>query len=288
MEHSGIPKRQYRNDVQLSILGLGGMLLVGMPQQDADKLVSESIEKGINYFDVAPFYGDGEAERKMGSAIAGRRKDLFLACKTLERSAKEAGRELEHSLWCLHTDCFDLYQFHAVSGMDEVEEIFGVGGAMEAFLRARDQGKIRFIGFSAHSVEAALAMFNHFPFDSILFPVNFINYARGNFGPQVIAKAKELGVARLAIKAMAHGPWKKNEKRDYPNCWYRPIDKRELARQALRFTLSEDVTSAIPPGDERLFRMALELAMDLPPLGPQERSDLLATTRSLRPLMKAV
>jgi aryl-alcohol dehydrogenase-like predicted oxidoreductase len=288
MKNSLIPQRRYRNDIQLSILGLGGMLFVGMPQQNADKLVSESIEKGINYFDVAPFYGDGEAERKMGSAIAGRRKDLFLACKTLERSAGGAGRELEHSLRCLHTDYFDLYQFHAVSSIDEVEEIFGIGGAMEAFLRARDQGKIRFIGFSAHSVEAALAMFDHFPFDSVLFPVNFINYARGNFGPQVIAKAKELGVACLAIKALAHGPWRKKEEHKYPNCWYRPIDERVLARQALRFTLSENVTALIPPGDEGLFRMALELATDLPPLTPQERSELLATTRSMRPLMRAV
>jgi aryl-alcohol dehydrogenase-like predicted oxidoreductase len=287
MENSLIPKRHYRGDVHLSILGLGGMLLVGMQQKNADNLVSESIEKGINYFDVAPFYGDGEAERKMGAAIDARRNDLFLACKTLERSAKEATRELEHSLWCLRTDHFDLYQFHAVSGVDEVEEIFAVGGAMEAFLQARRKGKIRFIGFSAHSVEAALAMLDRFPFDSILFPVNFINYARGNFGPQVIEKAKELGVARLAIKALAHGPWKKSEKRNYPNCWYRPIDKLDLARQALRFTLSEDVTAAIPPGDERLFRMALELAPDLSPLTLQERSDLLSSARSLRPLMQA-
>jgi aryl-alcohol dehydrogenase-like predicted oxidoreductase len=287
MENPLIPKRHYRDNIHLSIIGLGGMLLVGMEQKKADKLVSESIEKGISYFDVAPFYGDGEAERKMGAAIASHRNELFLACKTLERSAKEASRELEHSLWCLHTDHFDLYQFHAVSGADEVEEIFSVGGAMEAFLHARRQGKIRFIGFSAHTVDAALAMLDRYTFDSILFPVNFINYARGNFGPQVIERAKELGVARLAIKALAHGPWKKSEKRKYPNCWYRPIDALDLARQALRFTLSEDVTAAIPPGDERLFRMALELAPDLPPLTSQERSDLFASARSLRPLMRA-
>jgi aryl-alcohol dehydrogenase-like predicted oxidoreductase len=286
MENSRIPQRHYRDDVHLSILGFGGMLLVGMQQKSADKLVFESIEKGINYFDVAPFYGDGEAERKMGSAISSCRDGLFLACKTLERSAKEASRELEHSLWCLHTDHFDLYQFHAISGVDEVEEIFSVGGAMEAFLQAKRRGKIRFIGFSAHSVEAALAMLDRYPFDSILFPVNFINYSRGNFGPQVIEKAKELGVARLAIKALAHGPWKKSEKRNYPNCWYRPIDKVDLARQALRFALSEDITSAIPPGDERLFRMALELAPELSPLTSQERNSLLASARSLRPLMR--
>jgi aryl-alcohol dehydrogenase-like predicted oxidoreductase len=286
MKNQHIPKRRYRDRVDLSIIGLGGMLLVGMKQEQANRIVSESFEQGINYFDVAPFYGDGEAEERMGIALEPYRKKVFLACKTLERSAETARRELEQSLKKLRTDHFDLYQFHAVTGVEEVEEIFAPGGALETFNKARDEGKIRYIGFSAHSVEAALAMLERFRFDSVLFPVNFICYARGGFGPQVIERAGKLGVACLAIKAMAHGPWRKGEKRKYSNCWYRPIENRELARQALRFTLSEKVTAAIPPGDERLFRMALELAGDLPPLSPQERDALLDSTRGLRPLLR--
>jgi aryl-alcohol dehydrogenase-like predicted oxidoreductase len=287
MKRAQIPKRRFRDDMDLSVIGLGGILLVGMEQQKCSALISESIDQGINYFDVAPFYGSGEAEQKMGIALAPHRKGIFLACKTLERSAQGARGEREESLRRLHTDYFDLYQFHAVTDLDELEEIFGPGGALEAFLQARSQGKIRHIGFSAHSVEAALAMLSRFAFDSILFPVNFICYARGNFGPQVMAKAKELGVARLAIKAMAHGPWKKGEKKKYPNCWYRPIEDRELAQKALRFTLSEGVVAAVPPGDERLFRMALEFAPGLRPMGAPEREELLAGTRGLRPLLRA-
>ena len=282
-----MPRRCYRDEIDLSILGLGGMLLVGMEQDDANRIVAEALERGINYFDVAPFYGDGEAEQRMGIALESHRDKVFLACKTLERSAKGAQRELEQSLHLLRTDRFELYQFHAVTAMEDVEEIFARGGAAEAFLRAREQGKIRYIGFSAHSVAAALAMLDRFHFDSILFPVNFICYARGNFGPQVIQKAKEKGVARLALKAMAHGPWRRGEKRMYPKCWYRPIENRELALQALRFTLSEDVTAAIPPGDARLFRLALELIHDFTPLGAEERRVLLAGTRGLKPLLRA-
>jgi hypothetical protein len=100
-------------------------------------------------------------------------------------------------------------------------------------------------------------------------------------------KAKEQNVARLAIKAMAHGPWRRGERRKYPNCWYRPIEDPDLARQALRFTLSEKVTAAIPPGDERLFRMVLDLAGDLPRMGSGERKALLAGTRGLSPLFEA-
>jgi len=287
MKHRQIPRRRYQGDIDLSILGLGGMALVGMEQSAADKIVNEAIDQGVNYFDVAPFYGDGQAEQTMGVSLAPHRNRVFLACKTLERSAKGAQKELDQSLRRLRTDHLDLYQFHAVSGTEEVKAIFAPGGAMETFLRARKQGKVRHIGFSAHSVEAALAMLDRFQFDSVLFPVNFVCYARGNFGPQVVRKAKESGVALLAIKAMAHRPWHKREKRKYPNCWYRPIEDKELAKQALRFTLSEGATAAVAPGDERLFRMALELAHDLPPLGEEERKELLASTRGLRPLMRA-
>ncbi len=286
MKNFEIPKRPYRDEVSLSILGLGGMLLVGMEQSSVDRIVGEALARGINYFDVAPFYGDGEAEHKMGIALEPHRGKVFLACKTLERSAKGSREELNRSLRQLRTDYLDLYQFHAVSDMEEVNEIFASGGALETFIQARHEGKIRYIGFSAHSVEAAMALLDRFQFDSVLFPVNYICYARGNFGPQVVAKAKELHVARLAIKAMAHGPWRKGEKRKYPNCWYRPIENRAMARQALRFTLSEGVTAVIPPGDERLFRMALELAPDLGPMEIEERNELLASTRGLRPLLR--
>jgi len=283
---SCLPRRLFRGGVKLSILGFGGMVVVGMEQNDADAIVRESYESGINYFDVAPFYGDGEAEIKLGVALEPHRDRVFLACKTMQRSAGGARSELERSLRRLRTDHFDLYQFHAVIELEEVERIFSPGGAADAFVEARREGKIRFIGFSAHSVEAALAMLDHFTFDSMLFPVNFICYAQGNFGPQVMKKAKAKGVARLALKSMAHGRWRKGEQRKYPKCWYRPIEDRAVAREALRFTLSEDVTAAIPPGDERLFRMALELAVDLPPLNPEERRALLESARGLKPLLR--
>lgn len=281
-----LPKRDYKDDVRLSVLGLGGMTLVGQEQSSVDRLVGEALDHGVNYFDVAPSYGDGEAEERMGSALASCRDRVFLACKTLARSAQGAQEELDNSLRRLRTDRFDLYQLHAISGMSDVDELFASGGAIEALTRARSQGKIRYLGFSAHSAAAALAMFDRFQFDSVLFPVNFVCWERGHFGPQVIARAKELKVARLAIKAMAHRPWHKGEKKEYPNCWYRPIDQRALARQALRFAISEDITAALPPGDERLFRMALELAADLPPLDPEERRELLDSTRGVRALFR--
>ena len=146
---------------------------------------------------------------------------------------------------------------------------------------------MRYLGCSAHSVEAALALMDRFPLDSILFPVNFVLFAQGNFGPQVLARAKEKGIARLALKAMAYTRVPAGAKRTYPKCWYVPVDDRSLARQALRFTLSEDVTAAIPPGDERLYEMALDLAAGYQPLSPAERKRLLARAEGVDPLFRA-
>ena len=166
-----IPKRQYTVGVELSILGLGGVVVVGMDQDDANYIVGEAVERGVNYFDVAPSYGDGEAEEKLGIALEPYLDEVFLACKTTCRDGEGARRELERSLERLHAEYFDLYQFHAVKTMEEVEEIFAPGGAMEVFLAAQDEELVDHIGFSAHAVEAALAMMDRFEFDSVLFPI---------------------------------------------------------------------------------------------------------------------
>jgi predicted aldo/keto reductase-like oxidoreductase len=185
----------------------------------------------------------------------------------------------------LHTDHLDLYQFHRVCTSDDVERIFAPDGAVGTFAKAREEDKVRFLGFSAHTVEAALAMMDRFDFDPVLFPINFVCYALEEFGPQVLRRAKEKGVARLALKALAHEPLPDRAKPEYPNLWYRPVDDKQLARQALGFTLTEDVTAAIPPGDEQLFRLALKLAASFDPLSQRERRELLAGARGLRSLV---
>ena len=282
-----IEKRPYNKDVSLSVIGFGGIVVMGMEQAEADRTVADAVARGINYFDVAPSYGNGEAEEKLGPALAPHRKNVFLACKCERRDAEGAREQLEQSLKRLRTDHFDLYQFHAVASMKDVDQILAPGGAGELFLKARQEGKIRHLGFSAHDVEAAIALMERYRFDSVLFPVNYVNYAQGNFGLQILAKAKELGVARLALKAMAHTTWKEGESHTYPKCWYHPIEDPDLARQALRFTLSEDVTAAIPPGDERLFRIALAAAPGIQPLSAAERRDLLASAAGTTPIFHA-
>lgn len=280
-------ERRYKDGVHLSIVGFGGMTLVGMEQRDCDAIVAESVESGVNYFDVAPSYGDGEAEIKLGLSLAPFRGEVFLACKTFARDAAGARRELDQSLRRLRTECLDLYQFHAVIKVSEVERIFGPGGAAEVVRRARELGKVRFVGFSAHSVEAALAMMDRMAFDSALFPVNFVLYSEAGFGPQVLERARQRNVARLAVKSMALSRSSRHDEREYPNCWYRPVVEPGIARQAFRFSLSEDVTAMLPPGDPRLFRMALRFAQDFAPLSPDERAALLESAAGHVPLFRS-
>ena len=258
-----------RTGVMLSMIGFGGIIVRDATSTDASALVKLAIESGINYFDVAPSYGD--AETKLGPALEPFRDDVFLACKTQMRTREEARKELEQSLKNLRTSYFDLYQHHAVTTMDDVETILGKDGAMETFLEARKEGKIRFLGFSAHSVEAALALIDGFDFDTILFPVNFATWHSGNFGPQVLEKAKEKGMGILALKAMARGPWPENaDKNRYPKCWYEPLSQTDDILMGLRFTLSHPVTAAVPPGEAELFKLALSVKDRIKPLNPQE------------------
>src|SRR6266540_2328996 len=132
---------------------------------------------------------------------------------------------LGRSLARMRTDHFDLYQHHAVTSKEDVARIFGSAGAMEAFEAARKAGKVRFLGFSAHSVEAALALMDGFAFDTILFPVNYGTWHAGGFGPQVLARAQEKKMGILALKALAKGPWPEGAEKRYPKCWYEPFDQ---------------------------------------------------------------
>lgn len=284
-----IPRRPYKDSVKLSIVGFGGIVVVGQQQTDANQEVARAIDRGVNYFDVAPSYGKGEAEQKLGVALKPYRKNTFLACKTQERSAAGARRELENSLKVLDTDHFDLYQLHAMSKMEDVDTVLGPNGAMETFSKAREEGKVRYLGFSAHNEDVALRLIEEFPFDSVLFPINYVCFAQGNFGPRLLKKAKEKNVACLALKSLAYTPWESRDERrtSHPKCWYRPISDLEKARLALCFTLSENVTAAIPPGDEKIYRIAETLAAQFTPLNPDERETLLASTKDLNPIFKA-
>lgn len=274
-----------RTGEKLSIIGFGGIVVMDATAAEAAERVGHAIDRGVNYFDVAPSYGN--AEEMLGPALEPYRKNVFLACKTLERSRDGAAVELDASLRHLRTDHVDLYQLHAVTKKEDVAQILGPSGALEAFVAARKAGKTRFIGFSAHNVDAALALIEAFPFDTILFPINFATWYAGNFGPSVLDAAQKKRMGILALKSMAYRPWQPGVARTNAKCWYEPLQDPEAARQGLRFTLSHPVTAAIPPGDDVLFKMALDLAAAFAPLSPEEADIIKRKGLETTPLFKS-
>ena len=267
-----------------SVVGFGAIVFVNEGPEFARDTVARAIDAGVNYWDMGPAYGAGEAEERGGPAIEPYRDSIFLAEKTAKRTKDEAAAELRQSLKRMRTDHFDLYQFHAVSTLEEVDTIVGPGGALEAFVEARDQGLVRFLGFSAHSEEAALALMDHYEFDAILFPVNYVTWNQGHFGPAVLEKAQQKEMGILALKTLAKKPWPDGVKEKWTKAWYSPVDTYEEARTALRWTLSRPVTACVCPGHAELLWWMIDAEKEIAPLTPEEAETIALSTADLAPI----
>ena len=273
-----------RTGEQLSIIGFGGIVVMNETTTDAKNIVAEAVDRGINYFDVAPSYGN--AQERLGPALAPYRKNCFLACKTEGRKKDDSRKQLEESLRLLQTDHVDLYQFHALTKMADLDTVLGPGGAMETMEAAKKEGKIRFIGFSVHSAETAVAAMDRYHFDTILFPLNWVLFTQAGFGPQILQKAQQKKMGILALKSMAKTVWPADQKQNHPEpkCWYQPATFPDQASLGLRWTLGHPITAAIPPGDERYFRLAMDVAQSFKPLEAHEEQALLAGGHGVEPI----
>ena len=269
---------------QLSIIAFGGILVKDVEPGAAANLVAEAVDRGINYFDIAPSYGN--AQERLGPALAPYRNKCFLACKTEGRMKDDSRAQLEQSLKDLKTDHVDLYQFHALTKMTDLDKVLGPGGAMETMEAAKKEGKIRFIGFSVHSVETALAALDRYNFDTVLFPVNWVLFSQANFGQQILKRAQEKKIGALALKSMAKTVWPASERPHHPqpNCWYKPAGFPDEASLGLRWTLGHPITAAIPPGDEQYFRLAMDVAQNYKPLDAHEEQALLGSGHGVEPI----
>src|ERR1700690_3313993 len=273
-----------RTGEQLSIIAFGGIVVMNESTGESSNIVAEAVDRGVNYFDVAPSYGN--AQERLCPALAPYRKDCFLACKTEGRSKDDSRAQLEESLRLLKTDHVDLYPFHALTKMTELDKVLGPGGAMEAMEAAKKEGKIRYIGFSVHSAETAVAAMDRYNFDTILFPLNWVLFTQAGFGPQILKKAQEKNMGILALKSMAKTVWPAGERQNHPQpkCWYQPAAFPDEASLGLRWTLGHPITAAIPPGDERYFRLAMDVAQNYKPLEAHEEQALLAGGHGVEPL----
>jgi predicted aldo/keto reductase-like oxidoreductase len=279
---AGLPRRVLgRTKQEVSIIAFPGLALSHEDQDGSNAAVKQAFSRGINYFDVAPAYGrNGECEIKLGTALRQlQRKSIFLACKTKARDKEGSRAELERSLQRLQTDRFDLYQMHHLVTVDEVRRAFGPGGAIETFLAARDEGKVNWLGFSAHSTRAALEALKAHPFDTVMFPLSFADYYLRDFGRDVIDAAAARGAAVVAIKPLSMGAWPKGAQRGR-DWWYKTTETPEEISLALRFALSlSGVVAGVPPSWVDLLNKAITA-------GTEYRAATTADKDQLRELAK--
>jgi aryl-alcohol dehydrogenase-like predicted oxidoreductase len=278
-----------------SVLTFGAIALNFLEQAEANEMVEDVLDAGVNHFDVAPTYGD--AELKLAPKLSEHREEVFLGCKTQERTYYGAWGELHKSLERLDTDHIDLYQFHAVTRYDELEAITGDyqpelaqgdhdPGALEAFREAKEEGIISHIGLTSHGDPSLIASaIKRIPeLETVMFPFNYTLDSKE--GPEydyrsVLELAKERDLGTLCIKAFAKEPWPEDtpeDERPY-NTWYRPYDDPEDLAACLRYALSQGMTSIPNAGDPKLVPAILEAARNYEPVSEAEAEELRAAGR---------
>jgi predicted aldo/keto reductase-like oxidoreductase len=272
---NGIPRRKLgRADAEVSILGIGGyhIGLSAVSEDEGIRIVRTALDQGINFLDNCWDYNDGASEVRMGRALEdGYRQKAFLMTKIDGRTGASARQQLEQSLQRLKTDHIDLLQIHEVIRPGDPEQAFQPGNVIDVLKQARQEGKIRFIGFTGHkSPEIHLHMIetagqHGFTFDTVQMPVNALDEHYDSFGQKVIPVAQKHGMAVLGMKPLANGAILKTN--------------TITAIEGLHYAMSVPVTVTITGCDSMtVLQQALGVARNFRPLDLQQKIAILKKT----------
>lgn len=256
-----------KTGVQVSAMGLGGYHLGSVEtDQAANEIVAKAIDHGVTFFDNAWEYHDGLSEERLGKALKGKRDRVIVMTKvcTHGRDKKVAMRMLEESLRRLQTDHLDVWQIHEVVYDNDPDLIFASNGAAEALVAAKQQGKVRFIGFTGHKdPEIHLKMLSHdFPFDTVQMPLNCCDATFRSFETHVLPEAQRRGIAAFGMKSLGgsgefvrHGVI--------------------TAEQGLRYAMSLPVATTISGIDSmEVLNQNLKVAVNFEPLAATQMQSL--------------
>ena len=256
---------------------LGTAAFWSSDQVEAEQTLDLALEAGIDHIDIAPQYGN--AQEAAGAWIGAHRQQLFVGCKTLLRTRDQAWADLENSLKLLHTEMLDLYQFHSVTTMETLEEIFAPGGAAEAFREAQEQGLVRWLGVTGHGMLAPKvhrAALERMDLDTVMFPLNprlwaDPQYRRDTEQLLEVVEERDLGV--MIIKSAAKRPWGEREKSYNP--WYEPYDQQAQISASVHFVLSQPgITAVVSAGDVQLLPLYIQSMEDFGPMDAAEQEAL--------------
>jgi len=273
-------RRFGRTGHQSTVAIFGAFALSESDQEEADRTMERVIEAGVNHIDVAPTYGI--AEQRLAPWMKRERDRFFLGCKTMERDREGAARGLRSSLKRLETEAFDLFQIHAITRWEELDEVTRPGGALEALVEARDSGLTRYIGITGHGHDAPtifLEALRRFDFDSMLFPINPVLYALPEYRKnteELLAKCRQKDVGTMIIKSIAKRPW--GDRAHEYITWYEPLRDPERIQQAVNFALSQPVTGLCTAGDPEILPKMLAACENFSPLDEAEQEALISAS----------
>ena len=259
---------------RVSAIGLGGwhLALPHVSASLADRLVRTAVDRGITFLDNCWDYNRGASERRMGKALrGGLRQKVFVMSKIDGRSGKEATRQLNESLRRLKTDCIDLVQHHEVLRFEDPHRMFDENGANAALVKAREAGKLRYIGFTGHKDPHIhlhtldVAEEHGFTFDAVQMPLNVMDAHYRSFGQHVLPRLVAKGIGVLGMKPIANGIILKS----------RTVSAVECLRYALSLPTSVVITGI---DSLKILDQACEVAGNFEPLSDREMAALLART----------
>ncbi|MEO7272246.1 MAG: aldo/keto reductase [Vicinamibacterales bacterium] len=264
MPDSAIPLRPVgRHQDRVSAIGLGGYHLGTIPTlKEATAVVRTAIDAGVTFMDNAWDYNDGVSEIRMGKALKGVRDQVFLMTKvcTHGRNGRTAMRQLEESLTRLQTDHLDLWQIHECVYHDEPELHFAAGGVVEALDKARQQGKVRYVGFTGHKDPAILLrmLARDYPFDACQLPLNGFDATFHSFEQQVLPVLNRRGIAPIGMKSLGGGGV--------------PVARKVVkVADALRYAMSLPVATTVSGIDSmKVLKQNLRIAANFTPMSATE------------------
>ena len=266
----------------------GAAALGSVTQAEADQTLELLLRYGINHIDTAFSYG--EAELRIGPWMKQHRGDFFLATKTGERSYEAARTQIRQSLERLQTDHLDLIQLHAVTKDEELDQLLADDGGLRAAIEARDEGLVRFIGITSHTLHAPkihMRALQAFDFTSVLLPLNYPMYSMPQYREDFDALAavcKEKNVALQTIKSICRRPWEEGGER-WASCWYEPL-QGEPQDQAVAWVLGHPSKPFLNTvGDIKVLPGVLEAASRFTGAQPSdEQMDAMVEEQAMIPL----
>ncbi|MGY5853346.1 MAG: aldo/keto reductase [Candidatus Thorarchaeota archaeon] len=259
-----IPRQPFgRTGHQSTRIIFGGYALSNATQAEADRVLELLLEYGVNHIDVARVYGD--AEKRIGSWMELHRDDFFLATKSRSRSCDGAWNDLQKSLNLLKVDYVDLWQMHGLTNPVSWEKVMAPGGALEAFIEARDKGLVRFLGITGHGNKVPAVhrrSLERFDFDSVLLPYNYVQMQNTRYATdfdELSELCRKRNVAVQTIKSIVRRPWGTRPK-THNTYFYEPLKAQTAIDRSVHWALGLQDSFVITAGDTQVLPKMLDAA----------------------------